>query len=239
LFDLEANVKTLVITGASKGIGLATARKFCDAGYRVINFSRSIPPDARIESHEIDLTRQGVEEELSALLAMTIDAGEICLVHNAARLVNDSAKDTEPEVLLDILRLNLVAPQMLNKSLIGKMQPGSSIIYIGSTLSEKAVANSFSYVTSKHGIVGMMRATCQDLAGSGIHTSCICPGFTNTEMLRAHVGESQDILDSIAALSSFNRLIEPDEIADTIYFASQNPVLNGSVIHANLGQIES
>lgn len=232
-------MKTLVITGASKGIGLATARKFCDAGYRVINFSRSTPPDSRIESHEIDLTHQGVEEEIKSLLDMSIEAGEICLVHNAARLVNDSVKDTDPEALLDIIRLNIIAPQMLNQSLISKMHAGSSIIYIGSTLSEKAVANSFSYLTSKHGIVGMMRATCQDLAGTGIHTSCICPGFTDTEMLRTHVGGSQEILDSIAALSAFNRLVEPGEIADTIYFASQSPVLNGAVIHANLGQIES
>ena len=84
-----------------------------------------------------------------------------------------------------------------------------------------------------------MRATCQDLAGSGIHTACICPGFTDTEMLRAHVGDSQDILDSIAAGSTFGRLIEPDEIARTIEFAIANPVINGTVIHANLGQVES
>ena len=109
-------MKTLVITGASKGIGLATARKFCDAGYRVINFSRSTPPDSRIESHEIDLTHQGVEEEIKSLLDMSIEAGEICLVHNAARLVNDSVKDTDPEALLDIIRLNIIAPQMLNQA---------------------------------------------------------------------------------------------------------------------------
>ena len=44
--------------------------------------------------------------------------------------------------------------------------------------------HSFSYVVSKHALVGMMRATCQDLAGREIHTACICPGFTDTEMFR-------------------------------------------------------
>jgi NAD(P)-dependent dehydrogenase (short-subunit alcohol dehydrogenase family) len=119
------------------------------------------------------------------------------------------------------------------------MAPGSSIIYIGSTLSEKAVANSYSYVTSKHAVVGMMRATCQDLANTGIHTVCVCPGFTDTEMLRTHVGEDADILKHIAALSTFNRLVTPEEIATAIQFAGQNPVLNGAVMHTNLGQIES
>jgi NAD(P)-dependent dehydrogenase (short-subunit alcohol dehydrogenase family) len=82
-----------------------------------------------------------------------------------------------------------------------------------------------------------MRATCQDLAGKGVHTACICPGFTETEMLRAHVGDSQDVLDSIAAGITFGRLIEPREIAEVLYFCARNPVVNGSVIHANLGQI--
>jgi NAD(P)-dependent dehydrogenase (short-subunit alcohol dehydrogenase family) len=58
-------------------------------------------------------------------------------------------------------------------------------------------------------------------------------------MLRAHVGESEDILQSIAAGSTFGRLIEPDEVAEAICFAARNPVINGAIIHANLGQIEN
>ncbi len=83
-----------------------------------------------------------------------------------------------------------------------------------------------------------MRSTCQDLAGRQVHTTCICPGFTDTDMLREHVGGSDDVLKSIAAVCSYNRLIEPAEIADTIYFCATHPVINGTVMHANLGQIE-
>ena len=128
---------------------------------------------------------------------------------------------------------------MLNHALLPKMAEGSSIIYIGSTLSEKAVPNSYTYVSTKHAMIGMMRATCQDLAGTGIHTACICPGFTDTEMLRAHVGESDEVLAAIGSMSSYGRLIEPGEIARSIEFATANPVINGSIIHANLGQIEN
>jgi NAD(P)-dependent dehydrogenase (short-subunit alcohol dehydrogenase family) len=85
----------------------------------------------------------------------------------------------------------------------------------------------------------MMRATCQDLMGSGVHTACICPGFTNTEMLRTHLGNDQAVIDSIAALNSYNRLIDPDEIASLICWAHDNPVINGAVLHAHLGQRES
>ncbi len=232
-------LKTLVITGASKGIGFACAKMFCDAGYRVINLSRSPATDDRIENHSVDLIAENAESTLADLMDGLLEKGEIIVVHNAATLINDTVMNADTGALRQTMNLNVIAPHIVNQAILKKMQPGSAIIYIGSTLSEKAVANSFSYVTSKHAVVGMMRATCQDLAGMGIHTACICPGFTNTEMLRAHVGNDQKILDSLSSLSTFGRLIRPEEIAATVLFAAENPVINGAVIHANLGQIES
>jgi NAD(P)-dependent dehydrogenase (short-subunit alcohol dehydrogenase family) len=58
-------------------------------------------------------------------------------------------------------------------------------------------------------------------------------------MLRDHVGNSDEVLQSIAKGVAYGRLIEPAEIARAIYFCAQNPVINGSVIHANLGQVQS
>ena len=120
-------------------------------------------------------------------------------MHNAARLTGESVSSIDIAEYRRTIDINIIAPQILNLALLPLMQAGSSIIYIGSTLSEKAVPNSFSYVVTKHAGIGMMRATCQDLAGTGIHTVCLCPGFTNTEMLRDHVGNSDEILQSIAA----------------------------------------
>ena len=158
------------------------------------------------------------------------------LIHNASRLVNDSAAQTASESLRQTLEINLVAPNTLNGFAIPFMKPGSSILYVGSTLGEKAVPNSFSYALSKHGLIGMMRATCQDLAGLGIHTACVCPGFTDTEMLRSHV--PAEAMDAVRNMSAYNRLIEPREIAETLFWASRNPVINGAVVHANLGQVQ-
>jgi len=231
-------MNTVIITGASKGIGRATASRFLDEGSRVINISRTESSLEGIENALMDLTAADAEDMVSALTD-TLEPGVIHLVHNAAKLTSESVRDADLAVYRSVVDINVIAPQILNAALLPKMTPGSSIIYVGSTLSEKAVPNSYSYVITKHATVGMMRATCQDLAGSGIHTACVCPGFTNTEMLRAHVGEAQDVLDAIAATSTFGRLIEPDEIAGTIHFAVTNPVINGAVIHANLGQIEN
>ena len=230
-------MKCLLITGGSAGIGLTTAERFSNEGFIVVNLSRRPCPLDAVEHIPCDLSNPSfmadIEPQLNPFLQK---ADQLVLVHNAARMYNDSAAETDSNAFREVLEVNLVAPNSLNQHVLPYMKPGSSVIYVGSTLSEKAVPGSYSYVTTKHGMVGMMRATCQDLAGRDIHTACICPGFTDTDMLRAHV--SEDTLDVVQAMSTFNRLIHPEEIAETIFWAAENPVINGAVLHANLGQVE-
>lgn len=209
-----------------------------EKSYRVINISRSDAAHASIENHNIDLAAPDAANKFALLVEELQIDGHITLIHNAAELKSDSAANTATADFRHTLELNVVAPHILNQILIPKMTQGSGIIYVGSTLSEKAVANTYSYVVSKHALIGMMRSTCQDLANTGIHTACVCPGFTDTEMLRAHVGEDAEIIESLSTLSTFGRLVTPEEIANTIVFAAENPVINGAVIHANLGQVE-
>ena len=235
----DTNTDLILITGASKGIGRAAAARFRRSGIPVINISRSPCTVDGVENHALDLTLPDAEQTLRSILGERVEGGQISIIHNAAMMTKDTADATETASFLEVLTLNVVAPHIINQALLPLMQPGSSVIYIGSTLSEKAVANTYSYVTSKHATVGMMRATCQDLAGREIHTCCVCPGFTDTQMLREHVGNDEEVLKAIAGLSTFGRLITPDEIAGTIAYAVDNPVVNGSVINANLGQVES
>jgi len=226
-----------IITGASAGIGLATARRFLAAGYRVVNLSRRPCPSEGIEHLGCDLSDPAAVAGASPrLLPLAREAEEVVLIHNAALNRRDSAAATPCESFREVLEVNLVAPNSLNALLVPHMRAGSSILYVGSTLSEKAVPGAFSYVVTKHASIGMMRATCQDLAGRGIHTACICPGFTDTEMLRSHV--PPEAMAIIAGMSAYKRLIDPAEIAETLFFCARNPVINGAVIHANLGQVE-
>jgi len=231
-------MKFLLITGASSGIGLATARAFKEKQYSIINISRRLCTLQDVLNMKCDLSQS---KELSALANPLQEAlqkaSRISVIHNAARLENDSFGQTSSEALRSVLEINLVAANGLNNLLLPLMKPGSSVIYVGSTLAEKAVAGTYSYVISKHALIGMMRATCQDLSGRQIHTACICPGFTDTEMLRTHLDD--EAIDSIARMNVFERLIQPEEIAASLLYAAENPVVNGSVIHANLGQIEN
>ncbi|HEY5681208.1 MAG TPA: SDR family oxidoreductase [Pseudomonadales bacterium] len=231
-------MKILLITGASAGIGLHTAQRFVAEGFAVVNLSRRRCPIDAVSQINCDLSVPGFIDNISNQLSgMLQEADRVVLVHNAARMGNDTAVETPSVALREALEVNVVAPNTLNYFTIPYMKPGSAIIYVGSTLAEKAVPGTYTYVVSKHALIGMMRSTCQDLAGQSIHTACVCPGFTDTEMLRQHV--PAEAMASIRAMSAYGRLIDPDEIAETIFWAASNPVINGAVLHANLGQRES
>lgn len=233
----------LIITGASQGIGMATAKHFIVSGWKVINLSRSpckIPKvtNFSIDLGSIDLGSSNWRNKWRAPLRESIEnPNRICLVHNAAVYHEDSIVNLDLADLKASLAVNTIAPIMLNQMFIDLMPTGSSIIYIGSTLSEKAVRNKASYTISKHALAGAMKATCEDLATfkGKIHTCCICPGFTKTKMLMDSIPKEK--INLIKQLVAANRLVEPDEIAKTIYFCATNPVINGAMLHANLGQL--
>lgn len=230
-----------IITGASSGIGAAAAQQFIEQQFTVFNVSRRPCPSQGVENMCGDLSSVAAVQALAADITVQLDthhASEVCLVHNAALMLKDSAEHCGDEELAQVLQINVMAINTLNRYLLPLLPKGSSVVFIGSTLSEKAVGGAFSYIVSKHAQLGMMRATCQDLMGRGIHTALVCPGFTDTEMLRGHIGNNTDVLTSIGQMNSFGRLIDPAEIASLIVWAHQNPVINGAVLHANLGQLE-
>lgn len=231
-----------ILTGASSGIGAAAAEQFIDQGYSVINISRRDCPVSGVETLHTDLadtaSLTGTCDTLTARLQAQNGAAPVCLVHNASLMLKDRCDTTEDSALIEAISVNVLSINTLNRSLLTAMPQGSSVLYVGSTLSEKAVAGAFSYIVSKHAQLGMMRATCQDLMGRGIHTALICPGFTDTSMLRQHVGNDEGVLESLGAMNSFGRLVSPIEIAELILWVHQHPVVNGSVMHGNLGQIE-
>ncbi|RKT43550.1 SDR family NAD(P)-dependent oxidoreductase [Thiocapsa rosea] len=229
----------LVVTGASAGIGRAIATRFLVEGSVVVNLSRRPCTERGVENLACDLAQpEAIERIADRLTVWLADAERICLVHSASVMRRDTIDALPSEELRAVLELNLVAANALNQLVLPHMSAGSSIIYIGSTLAEKAVPGVASYVIAKHALAGMMRSTCQDLAGRGIHTCMICPGFTDTEQIRAMIDGDPDTLAALAGMSAFDRLIEPEEIADTVAFAAHAPVLNGALIHANLGQRE-
>ncbi len=230
-----------IITGASSGIGEATATKFIGEGWSLINLSRRRCPVAGVQNILVDLSNTDAVEQACLTISAQLESfpsKQCCLIHNASLMLKNQGFSTNDEDMQRSLSVNILAVNALNRCAIPLMTDKSSILFVGSTLSEKAVGGAFTYIISKHAQLGMMRALCQDLAGTGVHTAMICPGFTDTEMLRKHLNHDTDLLQSISSMNAFGRLISPGEIADLICFARDNPVINGAVLHGHLGQLE-
>lgn len=230
-------MKTAIITGASKGIGLATAECFAAAGYRVVNISRTRGGFSQGEWLQADLATDDWTDSIATpLLTIAQEAEQLVIIHNAALLLKDNTTSSDDDSIRRVLQINLLAPIQLNRLLLPHARPGSSILYVGSTLSEIAAPDSLSYVTSKHGQVGLMRATALELAPLQMHTVCVCPGVTDTEMAREHFGGTANIDAFTRHAVLLQRLVTPEEIADLLLVAARSPALNTAVLHANLGQ---
>jgi len=235
----------LIVTGGGSGIGAAVARRAAREGWAVLSLSRSgmreslLPEEsARIESVQVDLLRDWRQDALAlaqtALKRHTRLARRIALVHNAAVSFNDTAQAPRIPEMAALLELSTLIPARLNELVIPRMQRGSSIIYIGSTLSHKGVSGSLSYVTAKHALLGLARATAKDLYGTGVHALCVCPGPTDTPMLSGLYGDERHRM--FAPLMSEGRLATPEEIARVVLFAAASPQLHGALIDAAFGE---
>lgn len=243
--------KYAVITGGSgDGIGHEIALRFLENGYSVINLSRSKSVIDGVHSVPVDLCSRLKEEDLrmDPVIARMLSGDGQCelhLIHCASNSVADNIGECDAAEMEQSLMINSVNPAILSSMMLPLMGKGqrSSILFIGSTLSHKAVAQRLSYSVAKHAQIGLMKGITQDLIAAGerdVHSAVICPGFTDTKMLRSGVTEENraEFEQFIASFVGLQRLIEPAEISRFVYEVAQCPILNGAVIDANGGQKE-
>lgn len=225
-------MKVALITGASSGIGAATAIEFADGGWSVMAAGRearrleevAVASD-NISTWEGDLDSSGACEEL---VADTIDEfGRIdCLVNSAGILVRGNAADTDDEDWRDTMHVNLDVPFYLSRAALPfLLKTAGSIVNIASDWGLRAGADHVAYCSSKGGLVMLTRAMAKDHARAGLRVNAVCPGDVDTPMLAGEAEELDEDIDDYladAAEDSPNgRIGEPGEIASLVlYLAS-------------------
>lgn len=238
--------RTMLLTGASRGIGHAAVKRFSSAGWRVITCSRhgfpeNCPWEMGPEDHiQVDLsdpadTAAAIEEVRNRLHGGRLEA----LVNNAAispKLPGGGRMGTIETDVRDwqkVFAVNFFAPVMLARGLIAELEAAQ-----GSVVNVTSIAGSrvhpfagAAYATSKAALAALTREMASDFGPLGIRVNAISPGEIHTSMLSPGT-------EKIVELLPLRRLGTSEEVAKAIYFlcTDQSSYVHGAEIHINGGQ---
>jgi NAD(P)-dependent dehydrogenase (short-subunit alcohol dehydrogenase family) len=240
--------KTLVLTGASRGIGHATVKRFSSAGWRVITCSRHpFPEDCPWEMGEedhiqVDLADvESTERAIAEIRERLQDQGGRlnALVNNAAispklpggRRMNSI--DTSIEDWKTVFQVNFFAPIMLARGLIEELKRARGAVVNVTSIAGSRVhpfAGS-AYATSKAALAALTREMAHDFGPHGIRVNAISPGEIETSILSPG---TEKLIEQIP----LRRLGQPEEVAKAIYFlcTEASSYVTGAELHINGGQ---
>lgn len=210
--------RTVLITGASRGIGRAIALKFSHEGYHLLTPSHA----------ELDLSSNISIDRYVKNLQTKVDI----LINNAGINRLAAGEECTDEDLDDTLQINLVAPARLARAVIPWMvqQKFGRIINISSIWGVVSKPRRFAYTISKTGINGLTRALAVELGPHNILVNSVVPGYVNTELTQKN-NSLQDI-QKISDQIPLGRLAEPAEIANLVSFlcSDKNSYITGQMI---------
>ena len=207
-----------VVTGGTRGIGLAIARRLVADGFGVIAAARREVADLPwgISHAALDVTDRAAVDALFASLPR-LDL----LVNNAGRA---GSQDNDPDDALwhAILATNLTGAWYCSRAALTRLPERTGrIVNIASVLGLRGVADQPAYVAAKHGVVGLTRAMAMQAAPRGITVNAICPGWVDTEMATQRYAEIGITAEQAAAGVPTGRVASPWEIADTVAFLAR------------------
>ncbi|MEM0906491.1 MAG: SDR family oxidoreductase [Pseudomonadota bacterium] len=240
--------KTLVLTGASRGIGHATVKRFSSDGWRIITcsrqpFSDKCPWPAGEEDHiQVDLAdpenlgtaiaemRDRLEANGSRLDALVNNAGISPKGDGGGRL---NSIDTPMHLWRTVFQVNFFAPIMLARGLRRELQAsGGSVVNVSSIAGSRVHPFAgTAYATSKAALAALTREMAADFGPLGVRINAIAPGEIDTAILSP--GTEEMIVDI-----PLRRLGAPAEVAELIFFLCSSPssYISGAEIHVNGGQ---
>jgi NAD(P)-dependent dehydrogenase (short-subunit alcohol dehydrogenase family) len=221
--------KHAVVTGASRGIGLAVARSLLAQGARVTLMARdaaALDAAARELGGGVAWQAADVSDAASVEQAF-VRAGVVdILVNNAGQAASSPFMRTDAAMWQRMLDVNLSgAYHCIQAALPGMLDAGwGRIVNVASTAGLTGYRYVAAYCAAKHGLVGLTRALALELAAKGITVNAVCPGYTETDIVQEAVanivrktGRSEE--QARAELASGNpqgRLVRPEEVAHAV-----------------------
>lgn len=234
--------KVALVTGASKGIGKATAIRLAQQGARVVATYGSDAAAAKDLVKSIDgalaiQSDAGSVTEIDALVKEVVErCGKIdILVCNAGILQMKDLENTTEEDFDRNFAVNVKGPYFLAQKAVPHMAPGSHIIFLSTTLCTASTVqpNYLLYNSTKGAVEQMTRVMAKDLGKRHIYVNAVAPGPTGTELF--FQGKNKQVLKMLAGASPMNRLGDPEDIAEAIAYLSGSRWVSGQVVRVNGG----
>ncbi len=227
--------RVVVVTGGTKGIGAAIARRFADAGDDVVALGHA----------DLDVTDEDMVRDVLGPLEVDV------LVNNAGVSSSAPVHRTSLVDWLAQLEVNATGAFLCTRAVLGGMRERDRgrIVTVASTAGLAGQPYVAGYAAAKHAAIGLMRTVAAEVAGTGVTANAVCPTFVRTDMTAATItriasatGQShEDSEAAVIRLSPLGRLLEPDEVAFAVAFlaAPESGSINGQSIVLDGGGIQA
>lgn len=235
--------KTVIITGASRGIGYDTARLFAENGWNVAaNYYQTAEPSLalaerfpNVEAFRADISKR---EEAYALIRMAIERfGKAdVLINNAGIAQQKLFTDITEEEWDRMFAVNVKGTMYCCQAVLRDMirRKSGKIINVSSVWGQKGASCEVHYSASKAAVIGLTKALAKEVGLSGITVNCVAPGVIDTQMNRCHDEETMEALKEETPL---NRLGTVQDVAQLLFFLASDGAdfITGQVIGINGG----
>ena len=243
---MDDEARTVVVSGAARGIGAAVALRFAAAGDHVVAADLEAPDQTEAAATDLSGTCLGVVadvRERAQVDAMVATADERfgpvdVLVCNAAVGFPDPFLEISRERWDEVLSVNLggafaccqaVMPAMLERG-------EGSIVVMSSIAGRRAsVTNGAQYTCSKYALIGLVRHLAIELGGTGVRVNCVAPGPIETRLLTDHTTAGER--EQIAQRMPLGRIGSPEDVAEAVFFVASPAArqMHGAVLDVNGG----
>lgn len=225
-----------IVTGASRGIGLAIARELGARGHRLLLVARDA---ARLATAQREVMATGasvatialdLRDEAAAAAAVAAANRHFgpptIVVNNAGTAPAEKIENTTPAMLHDTFALHVGAPLLFARACVPQMKAtgGGCLLHLASTAGLRGYPFTSAYTAAKHGMVGLARALHAELRPAGIEVYAICPGFVDSDITRAAAAAiaargrttAEQAFARMAAQNRIGRMHTPAEVAATV-----------------------
>lgn len=229
--------RVVLVTGGSRGIGLATARAFAAAGDRVAITHRSGPPEAADDLLCVACDVTDDEQVAAAFATVEADLGPVEILVSNAGITRDSLLvRMGEEDFSAVVDANLVGGYRVARRAVAKMMRArwGRIVFVSSVVAHLGSSGQANYAASKAGLVGLARSMAREFGSRHVTVNVVAPGPIATDMTDAL---PEDRRAALAAVVPLGRFGTPDEVASTIRFLASDEAafITGAVIPVDGG----